>query len=132
MHIEHIGIAVNDLNESVKKYEALLGIPARFEKIYGMEIAILATETGKIELLASDGPDSPIGKFLAKKGEGIHHIAINVDDVKTYLDRAASLNVSLIDNTPKPGADDKMIAFLHPKDLNGVLLEFCMDKQIPD
>ena len=128
MHIDHIGIAVNDLAVSVKKYESLLGVKAVFEKMHGMEVAILKTDGGKFELLADDNPNSPIGKFLIKNGEGLHHVAVDVDDVAAYLKRATDLNIRLIDKEMRPGVENKMIAFLHPSDLHGVLLEFCMDK----
>ena len=129
MHIEHIGIAVKNLDAAVRKYEALLGVRARFEKLPDMDVAILEISGSKLELLYSGAPSSAIGKFLEKRGEGLHHIAFGTDDVMECLNNASALGVSLIDKEPRPGADNKMIAFLHPKDLNGVLLEFCMDKK---
>ena len=129
MHIEHIGIAVKDLDAAVRKYEALLGVRARFEKLPDMDIAILEIGGSKLELLYNGAPDSAVGKFLEKRGEGIHHIAFGTDDVQECLNKASELSISLIDKEPRPGADNKMIAFLHPKDTNGVLLEFCMDKK---
>ncbi|MBA4311718.1 MAG: methylmalonyl-CoA epimerase [Chlorobiaceae bacterium] len=127
-HIEHIGIAVKDLQASIKFYEDILGL-----KCYGVEevkdqkvkTAFFKVGQTKIELLESTEPDGPIAKFIEKKGEGIHHIAFAVDDVEASLKGMESKGVQLIDKQPRKGAEEMSIAFLHPKSTGGVLIELC-------
>jgi methylmalonyl-CoA/ethylmalonyl-CoA epimerase len=130
-HIEHIGIAVNNLEEAVDFYERVLGLKCyKIEEIADQKVKtafLMAGET-KIELLESTVPDGPIGKFIEKRGEGIHHIAFAVDDLRKHLDHATASGVQLIDMVPRKGADNLDIAFLHPKSSNGVLIEFCENR----
>lgn len=127
-HIEHIGIAVRNLEESIRFYEEKLGL-----KCYGIEevkdqkvkTAFFQVGQTKIELLESTDPEGPIGKFIEKKGEGIHHIAFAADDVANSLSELESKDVQLIDKTPRAGAEGLKIAFLHPKSTGGVLMEIC-------
>ena len=128
--IEHIGIAVSNIEEASKTYEALLN-----SKVYktetvsseGVTTAFLKTGPNKIELLEAVHADSPIAKFIAKKGEGIHHIAFAVDDIKAEVKRLKDEGFHIINETPKRGADGKWVVFVHPKDSNGVLVELCQD-----
>jgi methylmalonyl-CoA/ethylmalonyl-CoA epimerase len=130
-HIEHIGIAVKNLEESVTFYENIMGL-----KCYGVEeikdqkvkTAFFLIGNTKIELLETTESGGPIGKFIEKKGEGLHHIAFAVDDVDQSIKEAESNGVQLIDNKPRTGAEELQIAFLHPKSTGGVLIEFCGKK----
>ena len=129
--IEHIGIAVENIEESLKIYEEILG--AKCYKIETVEseavrTAFIAIGESKIELLEATNEDSPIAKFLNKKGRGIHHIAFDVENLEKELERLLLLDYELIHKTPKNGADSKLIAFLHPKSTDGVLIELCQDK----
>lgn len=132
-HIEHIGIAVKNLEESIKYYENILGF-----KCYGIEevkeqkvkTAFLMVGQTKIELLESTDPEGPIGKFIEKKGEGIHHLAYAVKEIETVLREIESKGIQLIDRTPGKGAEGLDIAFLHPKSTGGVLTELCENKNI--
>ena len=126
MKIDHVGIIVRDLDKAIKLYKGLLNKPMILEENRGWISAIIKTESGKLELMQPTSEDSPVGKALAKRGEGIHHLAIEVDDVQAYLNRAEQLGLTLIDRHPRKGSEDRMIGFIHPKDLNGVLLEFNM------
>lgn len=129
--IEHIGIAVNDIEASIKTYEALLGA-----KCYKLEVvesefvktAFFQIGESKIELLQASNPDSAIAKFLEKKGQGIHHIAFDVENINTEIDRLVNEGFTLINQTAKKGADNKLIAFLHPKSTDGVLVELCQER----
>lgn len=128
--IEHIGIAVKDLKAANTTYSALLGSETyKTETVEseGVRTSFFKTGESKIELLAATNPDSPIAKFLEKRGEGIHHIAFAVDDIDAEISRLESEGFQLINKKPKPGADNKLIAFLHPKSTNGVLVELCME-----
>jgi methylmalonyl-CoA/ethylmalonyl-CoA epimerase len=128
--IDHIGIAVNDLEASTKNYQQILGRPPyKQEEVHSEHVTTVFFETGesKIELLGATHPDSAIAKYLDKKGEGIHHIAFAVDDIITEMSRLRSLGYKLINEAPKRGADNKLICFMHPKDTNGVLIELCQD-----
>jgi len=130
--IEHIGIAVKNLEESKKLFSALLNTQPYKEEIVDNEgVRTLFFQIGetKIELLEATNPESPIAKFIEKKGEGIHHIAFDVDDVNQSLSRLENENFQLIHQKAKNGADNKEIAFLHPKSTNGVLVELCQDKK---
>ena len=128
--IEHIGIAVNDLKTSNNLFEKLLGVaPYKEEEVAseGVITSFFNTGPNKIELLASTSEDGPIAKFLAKKGEGIHHIAFAVDDIIAEMARLKKEGFVLLNEVPKKGADNKLVAFVHPKSSNGVLIELCQD-----
>lgn len=128
--IEHIGIAVKDLGTSIPLFEALLNTPCyKTEAVEreGVETAFFQTGESKIELLQTTREDGPIGKFIAKKGEGIHHIAFAVTDIRAEMRRLQALGFELLSEDPKPGSDGKEVCFLHPKGTNGVLVELCAD-----
>ena len=128
--IEHIGIAVNNLGEATLLYEKLLGVPAYKEELVLSEqvkTIFFRTGTTKIELLQATNPDSIIAKFIAKNGEGIHHLAFEVEDIKLEMARLKKEGFVLLNNEPKKGADNKWVAFLHPKSTNGVLIELCQE-----
>lgn len=132
-HIEHIGIAVKNIEESIKFYENVLGLKCyRIEEVKDQKVKTAFFKLGetKIELLETAEPDGPIEKFIEKKGEGVHHIAFAVDDIEQAIKEVESMGVQLIDNKPRPGAEDLEIAFLHPKSTGGVLIEFCGEKQL--
>ena len=124
--IEHIGIAVKDLEAANRTYAALLGI-AHYKtetvESEGVDTSFFRVGESKIELLAATREDSPIAKFLEKRGEGIHHIAFEVKDIRAELKRLKSEGFVLLNEEPKKGADNKLVAFLHPKSANGVLVE---------
>ena len=126
--IEHIGIAVKDLEKSEALFEKLLGKkPYKQEEVKseGVVTSFFKIADQKIELLASASNKSPIKKFVEKRKEGIHHIALHVDSIQKEVERLESLGFEFISTTPKKGADNKMIVFLHPKTTNGVLVELC-------
>ena len=128
--IEHIGIAVKNIEESNVLFEKLLGVPSyKSEEVEseGVLTSFFQTGTNKIELLMATNPGSPIAKFLEKKGEGIHHIAFDVDDIIAEIERLKSEGFVLINEVPKKGADNKLVVFLHPKNTNGVLVELCQE-----
>lgn len=128
--IEHLGIAVTDLDKSEKLYTSLLGVsPYKREEVSSEKVITSFFKTGpnKIELLAATSDESPIAKFIKKRGQGIHHIAFAVDDIEAELKRLAEEGFELIHKTPKKGADGKLIAFIHPKSTNGTLIELCQD-----
>tara|TARA_R110002126_G_scaffold291479_2_gene453038 strand:+ start:1331 stop:1732 length:402 start_codon:yes stop_codon:yes gene_type:complete len=128
--IEHIGIAVKDLEKSNILFAALFG-----EKHYKMEevlsegvkTSFFKSGPNKIELLEATNPESPIAKFIAKKGEGMHHIAFAVDDIKAEIKRLQNEGFTVLNEVPKKGADNKLVVFLHPKSTNGVLIELCQE-----
>jgi len=127
-HIEHIGIAVKNLRESIQIYERILGVPCyNIEEVRDQKIRTAFFKIGqtKIELLESTDPAGPIGKFIEKKGEGVHHIALAVQNLAETLKEADRNGIQLIDRQPRRGAEDLNIAFLHPKSASGVLLELC-------
>ena len=127
-HIEHIGIAVNNLEESIKYYEEVLGIKCyAIEEIVDQKVktAFFLVGSTKIELLESTSPEGPIGKFIAKKGQGIHHIAFAVDNASDALKTAEQRGVRLVDKESRKGAEGLDIGFLHPKSTHGVLTELC-------
>ncbi len=128
--IEHIGIAVNDLEEANKVYEALLGTPPyKREKVEseGVETSFFKCGESKVELLQATHSDSPIAKFIQKRGEGIHHIAFNVKNIRAEIARLQKQGFTILNEIPKKGADNKIVAFLHPKSTTGVLIELCQD-----
>lgn len=127
-HIEHIGIAVKNLQESIVFYERLLGTTCyAVEEVKDQKVrtAFFLVGQTKIELLESTSPDGPIAKFIEKRGEGIHHIALAVDDIHSALRELEEKGIHVIDHDPRPGAEGLDIAFLHPRSTNGVLTELC-------
>lgn len=129
-HIEHIGIAVKDLESAIPYYENVLGLTCyKIEEVADQKVktAFFRIGTTKIELLEPTSPESTIAKFIEKKGEGIHHLAFAVDDVAESLKEAEEKGVQLIDKAPRNGAEGLQIAFLHPKSTQGVLTEFCQE-----
>jgi len=131
MHkIEHIGIAVNSLENSNTLFEKLLGVPYyKIEEVpsEGVKTSFFKSGPNKIELLESTREDGPIAKFLEKKGEGIHHIAFAVTDIIAEIKRLKSEGFVVLNEEPKKGADNKLVVFLHPKSSNGVLVELCQE-----
>ena len=128
--IEHIGIAVRSLKDSNKIYESLLGEPPykmEVVKSEGVRTSFFMTGESKIELLEGTHPTSTISKFIDKQGEGMHHIAFEVDDIESEILRLKKEGFNVLDETPKKGADNKWVAFLHPKSTNGVLIELCQE-----
>lgn len=127
-HIEHIGIAVADLDESISYYEKVLGLECyAVEEVADQKVRTAFFRVGdtKIELLESTDPEGPIGRFIEKKGPGIHHLAFAMDNVTDALKHAADQGVKLIDEIPRKGAEGLQIGFLHPKSTFGALTEFC-------
>ncbi|MCO6474443.1 MAG: methylmalonyl-CoA epimerase [Melioribacteraceae bacterium] len=127
-HIEHIGIAVKSIEDSIKYYENVLGLKCyAVEEVSDQKVKTAFFKLGqtKIELLESTDPEGPIGKFIEKKGEGIHHIAFAVNGIESMLNKAEENGIRLIDKEPRKGAEGMNIAFLHPKSTGGVLTEFC-------
>jgi methylmalonyl-CoA/ethylmalonyl-CoA epimerase len=127
-HIEHIGIAVTDLEESIAYYEKVLGLECyAIEEVMDQKVRTAFFRVGdtKIELLESTDPEGPIGKFIEKKGPGIHHLAFAMENVEEALKHAADQGVRMIDQVPRKGAEGLQIGFLHPKSTFGVLTEFC-------
>lgn len=128
--IEHIGIAVKDLKKSNKLFSDLLGKPNyKIEAVEseGVKTSFFKVGPDKIELLEGTNENSPISKFIAKKGEGIHHIAFAVDDILSEVARLEEEGFVVLNETPKKGADNKLVVFLHPKSTNGVLIELCQE-----
>jgi methylmalonyl-CoA/ethylmalonyl-CoA epimerase len=129
--IEHLGIAVRSIDDTVETFEKLLGTSCyKTEEVEseGVKTAFLKIGESKIELLEATNPESPIARFLEKKGRGIHHIAFEVDDLDAELARLTAEGFQLIHASPKDGADNKRIAFLHPSSTEGVLIELCQEK----
>jgi len=128
--IEHIGIAVTSLKSAGDIYEKLLNTAIyKTEEVLseGVKTAFLQTGPNKIELLEASNPESPIAKFIAKKGEGIHHIAFEVDNIRAEMERLKNEGFVLLNDEPKLGADNKLVCFVHPKSANGVLIELCQE-----
>ncbi len=128
--IEHIGIAVKNLEDANKTYAALLGkAHYKIETIAseGVNTSFFQIGDSKIELLEATNPDSPVAKFIEKRGEGIHHIAFYVDDIVKEIERLKKEGFLVLNDIPKEGADNKLVAFLHPKSSNGVLIELCQE-----
>ncbi len=129
--IEHLGIAVKDLTASNELFSKLLNVPPyKTESVEseGVNTAFFQMGETKIELLEATNPDSPIAKFIEKRGEGIHHIAFDVTDIYAEVARLKAEGFTVLNETPKPGADNKLVVFLHPKSTNGVLIELCQEK----
>ena len=124
--IDHVGVATEDLEGAIALYEGSFGMPVAHRETVesqGVEAVLLDVGDGHIELLAPLGPDTPVGKFLARKGPGLHHIAYAVDDIEEALSKLKEAGVDLIDNEPRTGIRDSRVAFLHPKATGGVLTE---------
>lgn len=129
--IEHIGIAVSNLEDAIKTYTELLNTHCyKTEEVAseGVKTAFFQIGDSKIELLEATNDDSPIAKFIAKKGQGIHHIAFDVTDIEASMATYREKGFQLLNETPKNGADNKLVAFIHPKSANGVLVELCQEK----
>ena len=130
-HIEHIGIAVSNLEEAIRYYEQVLGLECyALEEVKDQKVRTAFFRVGetKIELLESTGADGPVGKFIEKRGQGVHHIAFAMDDTDQALKEAEAKGVQLIDKVSRTGAEGLKIGFLHPKSTFGVLTEFCSHK----
>jgi len=126
LDIDHVGIAVADLDDSVERYRRTLGVePIHRERVedQGVEEALFAVGTSFIQLLGALGPDTPVGAFLSERGPGVHHVAYRVDDIAATLARLRDKGVEPIDEVPRRGSRDTLIAFVHPKDMEGVLVE---------
>lgn len=129
-NVEHIGIAVRDMAASNDLFTKLLNVaPYKSEAVAseGVTTSFFRVNQTKIELLEATSPDSPIAKFLEKKGEGIHHIAFEVDDISAEMTRLKNEGFTILNEVPKRGADHKLVCFLHPKGTNGVLIELCQE-----
>ena len=128
--IEHIGIAVKNLTRSIDLYQRLLNADCYKTETVATEMvktAFFRTGENKIELLEATSPESPISKFIERKGEGIHHVAFLVDNILEEMERLHKDGFVLLSESPKKGADNKMVCFVHPKDTNGVLIEICQE-----
>lgn len=133
-HLEHIGIAVDDPDAALRLYEALLNFaPYKRERVEheGVQTHFLDAGTAKLELLEALGPGSPVARFLEKRGEGLHHLAFEVDDAEAHMQRLRERGFTPLSDAPHPGADGKLIFFLHPKETHGVLVEFCQSTTPP-
>lgn len=129
--IEHLGIAVTNLEESIALYEKLLNTPCYKIEEVGSEFvktAFFKIGDSKIELVAATDAQSPIAKYIEKRGQGIHHVAFDVENIEEEIERLEKEGFQLIQQTPKDGADNKIIAFLHPKSSGGMLVELCQEK----
>jgi methylmalonyl-CoA/ethylmalonyl-CoA epimerase len=130
--IEHIGIAVADLQKSNELFRKLLGkehFKTETVEGEGVETSFFQVGETKVELLQATRPDSPIAKYLEKKSEGVHHIAFDVEDILAEVIRLKEAGFEILNETPKAGADNKLVVFLHPRSTNGVLVELCQEKQ---
>lgn len=130
--IEHIGLAVKDLQTSIPLFEKLLNTDCYKTELVASEnvnTAFFKTGESKVELLESTTPDGVIARYIEKKGEGIHHIAFEVQDIHAEMQRLKAAGFTLLNEEPKTGADNKLVCFLHPKGTNGVLIELCMEKR---
>jgi methylmalonyl-CoA/ethylmalonyl-CoA epimerase len=126
LDIDHVGIAVDDLEAAVERYRMTLGLePSHRERVeeQGVEEVLFAVGTSFIQLVGALGPDTPVGAFLAKRGPGVHHVAYRVEDVVASLSRLRDEGITPIDQVPRRGSRDTLIAFVHPKDMEGVLVE---------
>ena len=133
MKVEHIGIAVKNLEASNALFQQLLGVAHyKIEEVSSEKVKTSFFQAGesKIELLEASSEDSPISKFIAKRGEGIHHIAFEVKDIKAEIKRLEAAGFRLLNTVPKRGADNKWVCFLHPKSANGVLVELCQTIEV--
>jgi methylmalonyl-CoA/ethylmalonyl-CoA epimerase len=132
LKVEHIGIAVDQLSASIPLFEKLLNTPCYKTEVVDSEkvtTAFFKKGETKIELLESTDPEGIIAKYIGKKGEGIHHIAFEVEDIEAEMKRMQQEGFILLNEKPKPGADNKLVCFLHPKTTNGILIELCMERK---
>jgi methylmalonyl-CoA/ethylmalonyl-CoA epimerase len=130
-NIEHLGIAVRDLDEAIPRYEKLLGTHCYKREAVeseGVVTAFFQTGVNKVELLQATRPESPIARFIESRGEGLHHVAFAVDDIHAEMERLRREGFRLLNEAPKPGADNKLICFVHPKDAHGMLTELCQER----
>ena len=130
INVEHIGIAVRDIAASNDLFSKLLNVqPYKSEAVAseGVTTSFFRVNQTKIELLEATNPDSPIARFLEKKGEGIHHVAFEVENIEAEMERLKAEGFTLLNEVPKRGADNKLVCFLHPKATNGVLIELCQE-----
>jgi methylmalonyl-CoA/ethylmalonyl-CoA epimerase len=128
--VDHVGIAVEDLEAAVERYRRAFGVePAHRERVpdQGVEEVLFRVGASYIQLLGALGPDTPVGRFLRERGPGIHHVAYRVDDLAAALDRLRGEGVGLVDEAPRPGSRGTTIAFVHPKDMGGVLVELVQE-----
>lgn len=126
MKIDHLGIAVESIEQALVFYRDALGLDLKHTETVadqGVNVAMLPLGESRVELLEPTGPDTPVGKFIAKRGPGIHHICVAVEDIHATLAELKAKGVQLIDETPRPGAEGCLVAFVHPKGTNGVLVE---------
>ncbi len=129
--IDHVGIAVEDLDEAIERYRTTLGVePTHRERVVdqGVEEVLFAVGGSFVQLLGALGPDTPVGRFLASHGPGVHHVAYRVDDIAVALEHLRAEGVRLIDETPRRGSRDTRIAFVHPKSMGGVLVELVEER----
>lgn len=129
--IDHVGIAVEDLDAAVEEYRRLLGVePVHRERVedQGVEEVLFAVGSSYIQLLGALGPDTPVGRALASRGPGVHHVAYRVDDVASALDHLRAQGARLVDEAPRPGSRNTLIAFVHPKTMGGVLVELVEER----
>ena len=134
LKVEHIGIAVKKLTDSIPLFEKLLNSPCyKTESVESEMVTTAFFRQGdtKIELLESSSPDGVLARFIEKKGEGLHHIAFEVDDIEKEMERLKKEGFALLNEKPREGADNKLICFLHPKHTNGLLVELCMSLKTP-
>ena len=133
--IDHIGIAVKDLDASNALFTKLLGVaPHTIEEVAseGVRVSFFKSDSNKLELLEAIHSDSPIVRFLEKRGEGVHHVAFAVDDIAAEIVRLKKEGFTVLNDTPKKGADNKLVVFLHPKGTNGVLIELCQEVKVKE
>ncbi|MBD3616968.1 MAG: methylmalonyl-CoA epimerase [Gracilimonas sp.] len=132
MHIDHIGIAVRNVEKATSTYSKILNAsPTKTEVVESEKVETVFFQTGesKVELLGPTAPDSVIAKYVERKGEGLHHVAFEVKDIHAELDRLRKEGFTVLNEQPKDGADNKLVAFVHPKDNHGVLVELCQSKK---
>ncbi|HRH64943.1 MAG TPA: methylmalonyl-CoA epimerase [Bacteroidia bacterium] len=130
LRIEHLGIAVNNMENANRLFTALLGSPSyKVESVEseGVSTSFVKVGESKVELLEAMGEDSPVARFIAKRGEGIHHVAFEVDNIHAMMEQLRDQGFQLLSDQPRKGADNKLICFLHPKSTNGVLVELCQE-----
>lgn len=126
--LDHIGVAVESLEDTVPLYRDLLGLPLLYEETVesdGVAVAVFDLGGGHLELLQPTGPESPVARFIAKRGPGLHHVALRASDCAAALEALSEVGIRLIDEAPRPGAGGKRIGFVHPKATGGILLELC-------
>lgn len=132
MYIDHIGIAVRDLEKAIEIYEKILNTGCYLREVVEgekVDTAFFRTGESKVELLGATSPDSVINTYIEKRGEGIHHVAFEVADIRKEMERLKKEGFTLLNETPKKGADNKLVAFVHPKDNCGVLVELCQSSK---